>query len=78
MWTAVSSSVPTVGQLVTSGGSGSNATVVIGVGQSRSSGTVATGGVAFDPQAVGSTVVTATISGFLALPNATIPVTVNP
>ena len=74
----LSSSVPTVAQLVTSTGPSGTVTVSIAAGQSRSPGTVATGGVAFDPLAVGSTVVTATIPGYLALPGATVPVTVNP
>jgi hypothetical protein len=74
----LTSSDPTVGQLVTSAQTGSPVTVNIVAGQSRSPGTVATGGVAFDPLAMGGTTVRATIPGFLALPAATVPVTVNP
>jgi hypothetical protein len=74
----VSSSVPAVGQLVTSAGPSGSVTVAIAPGPARSPGTVAAGGVAFDPLTVGSTIVTATIPGFLALPNATVPVTISP
>ena len=74
----VASSAPTVAQLVTTAVTGGAVTVLLAPGQARSPGTVATGGVALDPLTVGSTIVTATIPGFLALPNATIPVTVNP
>ncbi len=74
----VSSSAPTVATLVTSAQTAGTVTVGIVPGQARSPGTVASGGVAFDPLTVGNTTVTATIPGFLALPNATIPVTVNP
>ena len=74
----ISSSTPTVATLVTSTLTAGTVTVSIDPGQARSPGTVASGGVALDPLSVGSTTVTATIPGFLALPNATIPVTVNP
>jgi hypothetical protein len=74
----LTSSAPGVGQLVTAAGPSGTVTVDIAPGQSRSPGTVATGGVAFDPLAAGTTTVRATIPGFLALPGATIPITVNP
>jgi len=73
----LTSSAPTVGQLVTSAQTGATATVAIGPGQSRSPGTIATGGVAFDPQTVGSTTVAATIPGYVALPGAQVTVAVN-
>ncbi len=52
--------------------------VQIAPGVARSPSTVVAGGVAFDPIAVGTTTVAATISGFIVLPNASLLVTVNP
>jgi hypothetical protein len=74
----VTTSAPGVAQLVTTALTGGTVTVVIAAGQSRSPGTVALGGVAFHPLALGTTNVGATIPGFFALPGALIPVTVNP
>jgi hypothetical protein len=74
----VTTSAPGVAQLVTTALTGGTVTVVIAGGQSRSPGTVALGGVAFHPLALGTTNVGATIPGFFALPGALIPVTVNP
>jgi len=66
----VTSSDAGVGQLVTSTLSGGSVTVQIVVGDYYSPGSVADGGVAFDPIAVGTTTVTATIPGFVTLPAA--------
>jgi adhesin/invasin len=60
----VTSSVPTVGQLVTTSLASGTVTVQIPVGASASGGSVAAGGVALDPLTAGSTTVTATIPGF--------------
>jgi hypothetical protein len=72
----ITSTAPTVGQLVTSAFSGSSVTVPIGIGQSRSPGTVAAGGVAFDPLTAGTTTIAATIPGFTSLAGASQAVTV--
>jgi hypothetical protein len=74
----VTSGTPGVGQLVTTALTGATVTVPIGPGQSRSPGTVATGGVAFDALSAGTTTVTGTIAGFLALPTAAVTITVDP
>jgi hypothetical protein len=64
----ITSSNPSVGRLVTTAVTGGAVTVPIAPAAARSPGTVATGGVAFDPLTAGSTVVEATIPGFLTLP----------
>jgi hypothetical protein len=74
----LTSGTPGVGQLVTTAQTGGTVTVTIGPGQTRSPNTVATGGVAFDPLTAGTTTVRATIAGFVALPDATVLVTVGP
>jgi hypothetical protein len=55
----------TAAQLVTLAGGAQSRSVAIPAGSSSSAGTVATGGIAFDPLATGSTTVTATIPGFV-------------
>ncbi|MFQ5705349.1 MAG: hypothetical protein ACE5HT_15195, partial [Gemmatimonadales bacterium] len=62
----VVTSAPGVGQLVTTASTGASVTVQIPVGGAQSASNVATGGVAFRPLAVGSTVVSATIPGVIA------------
>ncbi len=74
----LTNSQATVGQLGTTATTGQSVTVPIAVGQNRSPSTVATGGVAFDPQAAGSTVVSATIPGFIATIAGTVTVNVSP
>lgn len=64
--------------LVTTPSTGASVTVQIGVGATASPSSVATGGVALDPLAAGSTTVAATIPGYLATGNATRSVTINP
>jgi hypothetical protein len=64
----VTSSNAAVGQLVTSTASGAEVTVQIAEGWYYSPNSVLDGGVAFDPLAVGTTTVTATIPGFVTLP----------
>jgi hypothetical protein len=54
----------TAAKLVTSVGGGQQVTVQIAVGQARSPSTVATGGVEYDPLAVGIDTVSASIPGF--------------
>jgi hypothetical protein len=73
----VTSSNPSVGRLVTTAVSGGTVTVSVAPAAARSPGTVATGGVAFDPLTVGSTVVEATIPGFVTLPTGSPEVTVS-
>lgn len=73
----ITSSVPSVGQFTTSGGSSGTAMVTIGVGQYDSPATVASGGVALDPLTAGVTTVSATIPGFISQPLATQAVTVS-
>jgi hypothetical protein len=73
----LTSSNTAAGQLVTSQGSGGTVTAFIGPNASSTAGTVANGGVAFDPVAAGSTTVTSAIAGLIALPAATVNVTVN-
>jgi hypothetical protein len=73
----VASSAPNVGQLVTQTVTGGFITVPIAANNSRSPGSVATGGVEFDPLIAGNTTVSATIPGFVALPQASVAVTVN-
>ncbi len=58
------SSVPSVGQMKKTGQAGASVTVDIPVNREYTSTTVASGGVAFDPLAAGSTVVAATAPGF--------------
>ncbi|UCF91530.1 MAG: hypothetical protein JSW39_25205, partial [Desulfobacterales bacterium] len=72
----VQNSNAAVGQLVTDGSPGQTVTVLIAEGQSDSPHTVAAGGVAFDPLTGGTTVVAATIPGFIATDAALVVVTV--
>ncbi|KPJ93803.1 MAG: hypothetical protein AMJ53_06560, partial [Gammaproteobacteria bacterium SG8_11] len=74
----ITSSAPSIGQLVTTGSSGASVTVEIAPSQSYSPSTVASGGVAFDPQASGTTSVNATIPNFTPTDAATVVVTVTP
>ena len=67
-----------VGQLVTTASTGTSVTVQIPAGSTSSPSNVAAGGVAFDPLMTGSTTVFATIPTFIALPQATVVITVNP
>ncbi|HET6462275.1 MAG TPA: T9SS type A sorting domain-containing protein, partial [Candidatus Krumholzibacteria bacterium] len=71
----LSSSTP--GQLVTTSSTNDTVTVSIPVGASASAATVAAGGVAFDPLAIGTTLVTATIPGFITTGAATQQVVVS-
>lgn len=73
----LTSSNDTIGRLVTSSGTGSTVTSIIGVNTSSTPATVAAGGVAFEPLAVGSTVVTATAPGLRVLPTSSNTVNVN-
>jgi hypothetical protein len=74
---SITNSNAAAAQLV-AGVTGQAVTVSIPVGQSRSAGTVATGGVAFDPLAVGTTTVSASSTGYSTVPNSSETVTVNP
>ncbi|MDH3496619.1 MAG: hypothetical protein OER21_07645, partial [Gemmatimonadota bacterium] len=74
----VTSSDGAVAQLVTQSVTGTSVTVSIATGQTRSPSTVAAGGVAFDPLAVGTSTVAGSIPGFVSLPTASVSVTVNP
>ena len=67
----------TVAQLVTSAVTGQSVTAVIGVGQTRTPNGVASGGLAFDPLASGTTVVSATIPGVTLTAGASAGVTVS-
>ena len=73
----VTTSDPLVAQILTTAGPGATANVTIGIGQSRSPATVATGGASLDPLTAGVTSVSGTIPGFVSLPSATIAVTVS-
>lgn len=64
------------GQLVTSLGVGATANASIAPQQFSTPGSVATGGVAFRPFSAGSTVVSATIPGFIATTNASATVNI--
>jgi hypothetical protein len=67
---------PTVAQLVTTAGPGDSVTALIPAQQSRTPGTVATGGVALDYLTTGSTVVSGIIPGYRTLPSSQVTVTV--
>jgi hypothetical protein len=69
-----------VGQLITTEfpTGATSVTVPIDPLQYQSPGSVALGGVAFDPLLAGGTTVFATIPAFIALPAATVPITVTP
>ncbi len=62
----VSNSNAAVAQLVTTAGSAQTRTVTIAAGSSRSSGSLAGGGIAFDPLGAGSTTVGGTSPGWLS------------
>jgi hypothetical protein len=66
------------GRLVFVAGPAQSGTVTIVAGQARSASTVATGGVAFDPLAAGTTVVSAASAAALEMTGATSTVTVAP
>lgn len=73
----VTNSSAQVARLATNAGAGQTATVTIQPGSSSSPTTLLAGGVEFDPQAIGSTNVNATIPGFLQLGSSTQTVTVS-
>ncbi|HUP51398.1 MAG TPA: hypothetical protein VM198_02895, partial [Longimicrobiales bacterium] len=72
------STAPTVGTLVTTAQTGGTVTATIGVGQAYTPTSVAAGGVAFDPLTAGQTTVSASATGFIATPAASVTVTVDP
>jgi hypothetical protein len=72
------SSAPTVGRMVLSSGPVDTAVIVIPPGASATPGTVAGGGVAFDPLTTGEAVVTASAVGFRAIATSSRTVTVIP
>ncbi len=72
---SVSSSVGSVGTLVTSGGTANPSTVLIQPGQSSSATTVAGGGIAFDPLASGTTTVSASAFGMSSVAGVNVTVT---
>jgi hypothetical protein len=74
----VTSSVPSVGELVTTPLTGGTVTVEIAQQYYYSATSVTTGGVAFHPLTVGETTITTSIPGYFALPVASQVVTVNP
>ncbi len=73
----LTSSAPSVGQLVDSTLAAPTVTVEISEGQYRSPTTVTTGGAAFDPLTAGTTTVSAAIAGFVSTPLASVDVTVS-
>ena len=66
---ATVTSSTTAGQIVTTAGRGGSGTTQIVQNTNTSPGTVALGGVAFDPFTAGTTVVSATIPGVRSLPH---------
>jgi len=75
----VGSSVPAIGQLVTTVSTGASVTVEVPVNSTVSANSVATGGVAFDSLATGSTDIGISALGFGSLPSSdTLTVTINP
>lgn len=72
----VASSVPTVGQLVTSQLTSDTITLNVAAGLSGTPTTFAAGGIAFDPLTTGTTVVSASASGFRVIPSASATVNV--
>jgi hypothetical protein len=72
----ITSSLATVGQLVTSGITGRTVTVQIVPGQFSSPSSVAAGGASFDPLTSGATTVTAAIPGFISTTGASQNITV--
>ncbi len=72
----VTSSTPSVGLINSLTGSAASATATIPVGAAQTGGSVAAGGVAFDPVAAGTTTVSATIPGFVTTTDASALVTV--
>ena len=77
MTATVTSSVPAGAQLVDLATAGDTLTVQVAVGANSSPGSVAAGGLAVDPQTAGTTVISATIPGFFAMPVASATVTVS-
>ena len=74
----VTNSNATAAQLVSTALTGQSVTAVIAVGETRTPGTVAAGGIAFDPLAAGTTTLSATMPGTTATPTAARTVTVTP
>ena len=76
---SLTNSNATVAQLVTTGGSGAQATVTVPVGLSNSPTSKAAGGVEFDPLATGITTLSTSVTGFYnSWPGAPLIVTVTP
>jgi hypothetical protein len=73
----IANSSGTVAQLTTLTGSGQSRTVTIGAGQSSSPGTLAAGGIELDPIGGGTSVVSASATGFVAVAGASQTVTVS-
>ena len=74
----VTNSNGTAAQLVTLAGGAQNRTVVVAAGQTNSPGSVATGGIAFDPLQSGTTTVRADSPGFLTTGAGIVLITINP
>lgn len=74
----VASSVPTVGQLVTSTLTSDTITLTLAAGQTNTPTTVGAGGIAFDPLTAGTTVVSAVAPGFRDIAGANVTVNVIP
>ncbi|MBI2402099.1 MAG: hypothetical protein HYV20_05080 [Gemmatimonadetes bacterium] len=72
----LTNSEATVAQLVTLAGAGQTATASIQPTQFQTPTTVSTGGLAFDPLAVGTTTVSGSITGFISTVNASVTVSV--
>jgi hypothetical protein len=72
----VTNSNTAIADLVTTGGPADQATAQITAGTSSTPSTLAAGGIEFDPIGAGSTTVSATIPGYLAMATATVNVTI--
>ncbi|MCL4215108.1 MAG: hypothetical protein KJZ74_14455, partial [Gemmatimonadales bacterium] len=74
----VTNSSAAAARLVTTALTGQSVTAQIVAGQNRTASGAAAGGVEFDPLASGTTTVTASSAGALALPGSSVTVTVSP
>jgi hypothetical protein len=74
----ITSGTPSSGTLTTSAGTAASRSIQISTNAYDSPPTLAAGGIEFDPLMSGSTTLSATIPGFIATPDATRVVTVNP
>jgi hypothetical protein len=74
--TTVTNGNAAIADLVTTGGPADQATAQITAGTSSTPATLAAGGIEFDPIGAGSTTVSATIPGYLAMNTATVNVTI--